>query len=226
MIVALSLGAAISAGLAIAASGGVTPRWYFYLLKPLTTALIIGLAWVTRADSQTYQCAVLVALGLSWVGDVCLMFDGRRWLLAGMISFLFAHLAFIYAFTLDAETIKVFWWCREVPKLALTGWSCAALAWGVVLQGILWRRTGSLRVPVLIYGLVLLLMFVAAASRHATIGGHAPLLAFFGAALFLASDSLLSLQQFVRSYPGASILVLSTYWSAIWLIALSVGRWG
>lgn len=224
MTVALSLGAAICAGLAVAASGGATPRWYFYLLKPLTTVLILGVAWAVPAGSQTYQCAVLVALGLSLIGDVCLMFEGKHWFLAGMISFFAAHLALTYAFTREVPTTDVCWWCRAVPALVLTAWSYAALAWGAGLQVFLWRRTKGLRVPVLIYGLALLLMFVAAVSRHATIGGHGPLLAFLGAALFVVSDSVLSLQQFVRSFPGASFLVLSTYWTGIWLIALSVGK--
>jgi uncharacterized membrane protein YhhN len=176
------------------------------------------------AESRSYQCAVLVALGLSLVGDVCLMFEGRRWFVIGMISFLLAHLSFIHAFTRDVPTIEVSWWCRALPAIVLTAWSYVALALGALLQGFLWRRTGGLRIPVFVYGLVLILMFLTAASRYATLGGHAPLLALVGAALFLASDSLLSFRQFVRSYPGASALVLSTYWSAIWLIALSVGK--
>ncbi len=210
MISAPSIAAGISAVLAIIASWNQRQHWTFYALKPLTTLLIMGVAAAAEADSAAYQTAVEVGLAFSLAGDVCLMFEGRRWFATGLISFLLAHLAFISAFTLGIAEIEPPWW------------SYAALAWGAALQTALWSRTGGLRIPVLIYGMVLAVMVIAAASRHAARADASSLCAVLGAGLFLASDSLLSIQQFVRPYPGARALILSTYWLGIWLIAVSV----
>jgi uncharacterized membrane protein YhhN len=48
------------------------------------------------------------------------------------------------------------------------------------------------------------------------------LLAFVGACLFAISDSALALNRFRRSFRSAQFLILSTYYAAQCLIALSV----
>jgi len=210
MIAALSVAAAIAALAAIAADWNERRHKSFYALKPLTTVFIIAVAAAARPDAPAYQAGVLAALVLSLAGDVCLMFRGNRWFVAGLVSFLLAHLCFVAAFVGD------------LPRVAPPAWSYASLLWGAALLVVLWPKAGTLRLPVLVYGLVLAAMVIAAAARHAALGGDDALYALLGAGLFLLSDSLLGYRQFVRPYPGAQALILSTYWLAIWLIALSV----
>ena len=212
--IALSVAAALSAALAIAADWEERRHRAFFALKPLTTLLIIGIAATGPLGSVYTQC-VLVALALSLCGDVFLMFgDGARTsdraFIAGLVSFLLAHVAFVAAFVQDLRD----------PQLP--GWLAAVVFYALALLLVLLPRAGALKGPVLVYCLVLAAMVFAAAARHASLEDAASLCAVLGALLFLASDSLLAARRFVRRYRGAQALILSTYWGAIGLIAWSV----
>ncbi len=203
--------AAISALLAIAADWEERRHPAFYLLKPLTTALILAAALSLAPASGTgYQLCVVVALALSLVGDVCLMFEGDGWFAAGLGSFLLAHVGFIVAFL---KGVSLAW-----PP----AWTLLPLVYGLGLCAWLLPRAGTLRIPVAVYCLVLLGMTLAAALRLQTLGGQPAWLAVAGALLFVVSDSSLALRRFAGAYRGAQALILSTYWVSIGLIAGSV----
>ena len=212
--IALSVAAAVSALLAIAADWEERRHRSFFALKPLTTLLVIGVAAALPATGD-YRLWVLAALVLSLCGDVFLMFgDGARAsdraFLAGLGSFLLAHVAFVCAFAQDLRA-------PELP-----GWLAVVVFYAAGLMFVVLPRAGALKLPVLVYGLVLAAMVFAAAARHASFGDAAALRALLGALLFLVSDSLLACRRFVGRYRGAQALILSTYWGAIGLIAWSV----
>jgi alkenylglycerophosphocholine/alkenylglycerophosphoethanolamine hydrolase len=211
--IALGAAAALSAAAAIAADWEERRHRAFFALKPLTTLLIIGVA-ATAPLSLPYTQWVLVALALSLCGDVFLMFgDGARAsdraFIAGLVSFLLAHLAFVWAF---AQGLRA----PELP-----GWLAIVVFYAVGLLLVLLPRAGALKLPVLAYCRVLAAMVFAAAARHASFGDTSSLLAVLGALLFLVSDSLLGVRRFVGRFRGAQALILSTYWGAIGLIAAS-----
>lgn len=212
--IALTAAAAVSALAAIAADWEERRHRSFFVLKPLTTLLIIAVA-ASIAWGGPYAQWVLAALVLSLVGDVFLMFgDGARAsdraFIAGLVSFLLAHLAFVAAF---AQGLRA----PELP-----GWLAAVVFYAVALLFVLLPRAGALKLPVLVYCLVLAAMVFAAAARHATLGDADSLRAVLGALLFMLSDSLLAWRRFGSRYRGAQALILSTYWGAIGLIAWSV----
>ena len=211
---ALGAAAAASAALAIAADWEERRHRAFFVLKPLTTLLVIGVAASLSVEGP-YAQAVLAALALSLCGDVFLMLgDGARAsdraFIAGLVSFLLAHLAFVWAFVQGLRA-------PELP-----GWLAAVVFYAVALLFVLLPRAGALKLPVLAYCLVLAAMVFAAAARHASFGDADSLRAVLGALLFLLSDSLLGVRRFVRRYRFAQALILSTYWGAIGLIAGSV----
>lgn len=185
----------------------------FYVLKPLTTLLILALVW-TEPSPLTPFYRLLIAAGLvfSLIGDVLLMLPRERFV-GGLVAFLVAHLLYIRAFTLDE--LRVTWWI--VLPLA---------AYAVVLLRILLPHVERrLKAPVVVYALVLLAMAWAAAERCAA-GWHGGGLAAAGAALFVASDSALAINRFARQFRGADVAVLGTYYAAQTLIALSAGILG
>jgi uncharacterized membrane protein YhhN len=210
MTVALISAAGVSGLLAILADRGDRRPGVFYILKPLTTMLILSSAAAADPIDVTYQQWILLALVLSLVGDVALMFKGDRWFLGGLCSFLLAHLAFIAAFLSGLQ----------LPEPPI--WSYAVLLWGFAMFSVLWSRVGRLKIPVLIYGLILALMVMAAAARNAAMADKASFLILCGALFFMASDSLLGYRRFVRPCPDAQPLILSTYWIGIGLIAWSI----
>jgi alkenylglycerophosphocholine/alkenylglycerophosphoethanolamine hydrolase len=212
--IALSVAAAVNGALAIAADWEERRHKTFFVLKPLTTLLVIGIA-ASISLSTPYAQWVLLALALSLCGDVFLMFgDGARAsdraFIAGLVSFLLAHLAFVAAFV------------QGIGAPDLPGWLAAVVFAAIALLFVLLPRAGALKLPVLVYCLVLAGMAFAAAARHETFDDAASLRAVAGALLFMLSDSLLGVRRFVGRYRGAQALILSTYWGAIGLIAWSI----
>ena len=187
------------------------PRGAVYLCKPLATLLIllVALAGSTSAGGR-YRLAIVVGLLCSLAGDIFLMLPRDRFV-AGLVSFLLAHCCYLVAFTSDG-----FRW---------TLWPLAlALVVGVAVLGALWFRLGDYRWPVLVYMLVIVAMVWQAAARWDGLRTTAAGLAALGAALFVLSDSVLAWNRFGRSFRAAQAVVLSTYFAAQWLIALSTGQ--
>jgi uncharacterized membrane protein YhhN len=205
LTLALSGLAALSAALCIRAhSAGPGARWQIYVFKPLaTTAILLIAALMPEAVGPFYQAAIVAGLALSLLGDVCLMFSGERWFVAGLASFLLAHLAYSAGFVTR--------W--QAGWLAIL-WLIVYLAVGVGMGRLILPYASRLRGPVAAYVLAILTMAWLGAGVSVTAG--------LGAALFVVSDGLLAYDRFVRPFPHARLFVLTTYWLAQWLIALSV----
>jgi len=213
---------AILAVLAVAASAvGAMAAAYrgdrrgVYLFKPLTTVLIIvATLWLFAPAMRRYQEVVLLGLALSLAGDVFLMLPGNRFLF-GLASFLAAHLAYIWAFTLGVG--------YEAAQLP---WLAPFAFFGAMVVVVLWRglHGAALKGAVVAY-----VAAIVAMAWRAAVRGHSPLLpypsvvlALAGACLFLASDSILAIDRFRRPFRAAQSLVLASYWAAQLLIGLSV----
>lgn len=198
------LATALSALLAIASAPWAFGQpWLNFVFKPLTTVLIIAMAWPRGRDTPVQRRWVLAGLLLSLAGDVALMWP-REGFLPGLVSFLLAHLAYLVAFT-------------RVQRLGARGlpFVVYALVAGVVLA-LLWPGVpGALRGPVVAYVLCLGAMAAQAAVLwRATPGDAAARRLAIGGALFLASDALLATNRFAAPLPLASLWILATYWAA------------
>lgn len=183
-----------------------------YIFKPLTTGLILLVALLAPEPvSSSYQFLIVAGLLFSLAGDVFLMLPQDRFL-AGLVSFLIAHLFYIAAFASEAGFLPA-------PLAALP-----LVLYGLLITGILWPHLGKMKGPATIYMLVILVMAWQAAGRWLEIGSTSALLAMVGALLFVVSDSTLALNRFRRPFPSAQAIVLGTYYAAQWLIAVSVGN--
>jgi uncharacterized membrane protein YhhN len=187
------------------------PKYRVYLFKPLTMVFILLIAVQAREPGPSfYKVAIMAGLLCSLAGDVFLMLPSDRFV-AGLVSFLIAHLCYIAAFT-------------SGTGFGFSLWSLAPfVAYGVFLFSILSPYLGEMRLPVLVYMVVILVMAWQAWERWSQTGQSGSLLAFLGAALFLISDSALAINRFRGQYQSAQALILSTYFAAQWLIARSVG---
>jgi uncharacterized membrane protein YhhN len=166
------------------------------LTKPLLMPLL--LAWLVAATGGLQGRlvrAVAVALAASWVGDLALMGDGESWFLAGLGAFLAAQVAYSTGFWPYARTGPL----RRRPVLAVP-----YAAWWAILLGLLANDLDTLLGPVAVYGAVLVTMAALATgvNRRTAVG----------AALFVASDSLLALTRLGSfEVPQADALVRATY---------------
>jgi uncharacterized membrane protein YhhN len=185
--------------------------WLHYIFKPLTTILVWTMVWRAGTVQPLYRKAILVALLLSLCGDVFLMLPMRFGFELGLASFLIAHLFFLRAFTRDAPLFG-----KRLPLILLLALSVANLL-------VLWPGVGpALQLPVLAYMLCLVAMTAQAVSRALSLGTADGKLAACGGIAFLISDTTLAYNKFHAPVPGSALLVLGTYYAALYLIALSV----
>lgn len=176
-----------------------------YVFKPLTMLAIISIAVLNVSAPPTfYQKMIIVGLIFSTVGDVFLI-DSRRFV-QGLASFLLAHVCFIIAFFTTPNLPGAF----------------VYIAYVAFFLSILWKHLGNLKIPVVVYACALAVMSWLALSRYFELPDSKSLFAFLGSVSFVVSDSLLAFNKFKSSFPFAEIAILSTYFVAQWLIALSV----
>jgi uncharacterized membrane protein YhhN len=182
-----------------------------YVLKPLTTLLMAGIALAIPVPvSDTYRWLVVLGLMLSLAGDVFLMLPDDRYFIFGLASFLVAHLFFIGAY-------------RARGGFGFTWWlALLYLAYAAAFVYLLWPSIVDVRIPVLVYASVLMVMGWQAAEMWLYWSDLSALAAMLGAIFFLLSDSTLALNKFRAPIRQSSVIVMSTYWAAQLLIAWSV----
>jgi uncharacterized membrane protein YhhN len=155
--------------------------------KIVASTLFIAVALRLGALHSAYGRAILVALLLSWIGDACLLSRRRILFVAGLASFLCAHLAFAAAFC-----------TRAIDPFALLGGAVLIGAVGVAMSYWLWPYLDRFyRFAVTAYVGALIAMGALALGASA---GGAGLLVASGALLFVASDVSVARDRFVA--PG------------------------
>jgi uncharacterized membrane protein YhhN len=179
-----------------------------YIFKPLTMLAIILIAfWNSDTPMTFYQQMIIAGLIFSTIGDV-LLIDSRRFVY-GLLSFLVAHICFIVAFYSVTTT-------PNLPSLVFY------LAYFAFFFAIFWKHLGKLKLPVIVYSLVLAAMSWFALSKTIEDHDHHTFHAFIGSIFFIASDSLLAFDKFKSQFRFAHVWILSTYFLAQFFIALSV----
>lgn len=185
-------------------------RWQVYAFKPLATLLILALALFLPPARPDYQWAIAAGLVLSTAGDVFLMLPRDRFV-AGLASFLLAHLCYLRAFSI------------EVPFGAgLLLWLPFFAAGGMVVALVWPGLKPALRGPVVVYVIVIAAMAGQATGRWYASGSAVALAAAVGAGLFVVSDAVLAIDRFRWPFRAARAVTLATYWAAQLLIAISV----
>ncbi|MHB1356377.1 MAG: lysoplasmalogenase [Anaerolineae bacterium] len=207
MVIALSLTIMFSAGLTIYCGIRGT-RWLQYITKPLTTILIITLGVLKLGTTPDYY-RVLIVIGLvfSLLGDILLMLPQSRFI-PGLVSFLITHLLYTIAF-IPGIDLGILW---LLPMLFIL----------IAMTAILWPKLGRLRVPVLVYALVIIVMAWRALARLHSLDNASAVLAAAGALAFCLSDALLAVERFRTRFKLSPLLVLGSYYLAQWLIVMSI----
>lgn len=180
----------------------------FYILKPLTTIFIILIPiFYGKREENHFTHFVIAALFLCLIGDMFLLRDSG--FIYGLISFLIAHLVFLYSFTLFGG-MKYYWF----PLIILT-------LIGIGFYMFLSDNLGDLSIPVVVYITIIIIMCWQGISLYVWKKKRVFLLIAFGVILFLVSDSILAIEKFKNIFDLSFFLVLVTYWTAIGLLANS-----
>ncbi|MGA9533903.1 MAG: lysoplasmalogenase [Anaerolineales bacterium] len=185
-------------------------RQRVYLLKPLTTTLILIVAVLAPASQgPVYRGAIAAGLILSLSGDILLMLPSDHFM-AGLISFLLAHLAYILALTSDGQFS---------PSWPL---GVALIVYALAIYVFVSLNLGRRRFAVMVYMVVISFMVWAAWGRWSGLHSFRTLLAATGATFFLFSDSSLAINRFHSKRAWGDLVTLTTYYLAQLLIAWSI----
>jgi len=191
-----------------------------YLAKPgvlmaLTAACAVLPAGHTDlVDRKWWFVAALVAC---LAGDVLLMLPSDLFV-AGLGAFLVGHLLYIGGLLQPPSPPGVPPFAFSTAGLVVAAF--VAVAYGIVPATLIFRalvRDGqrALVPPVAVYLVVILVMAVLAANVGVP-------MALAGAALFVASDTILAVNRFVRPLPHGNVAVHVTYHLAQGLLVLSL----
>lgn len=176
--------------------------------KPVLMVLLF-VAFLFSLPHVRGEVALLGSLGilLSWIGDVTLSSPDGLGFLIGLGFFLLAHVAYVILFV------------RKLRMQRLRALAVVYVAWWIALVVVLAPHLGALLIPVVVYGLVLCAMGALALHCNHWIAA--------GGALFVISDSLLGLNNFLPGFElwQVDFLVMLTYLAAQGLIVFGVLRW-
>lgn len=187
----------------------------FYFLKPLTTILIIYLAWQPwEGQAGNHVKTMLAALVFCLFGDLFLLEDA--YFVYGLGSFLFAHLIFAWIF-LQLATVSP-WSGKSLIAISVL------IIISLVYFQILRPHLGQLQIPVAVYIGCIMFMCWQAIRVYLSQRGPDTLVIAMGALLFVFSDSIIALNKFLLPFSWSGVVILSTYWAAITLLALHVTR--
>ncbi len=185
-------------------AGSPALRWF----KMLASTGFIAVALSVGALSDPYGGIVLVALALSWLGDLLLTFASRRAFLGGLVAFLLGHVAYSVAFgSLGVDPVAGAVAAVTVAIIAVFVWRWLA------------PHVGSMAAPVVAYVVVISVMVVLA---FGSFGNGSTWLIPVGATLFFVSDLFVARNQFVAPATANRVWGLPLYYLAQILLALSV----
>ncbi|MDR7087232.1 putative membrane protein YhhN [Aeromicrobium panaciterrae] len=182
------------------------------IAKPATLVALILVALSLGASDTSPGRWLLFALAFGLVGDIANLGDSESRFKMGLGTFLIGHLGYLV--------------CFSELGLPRPGWSWAVF--GVLILSMIWtrevtpsthRQSGlALSAPVVAYTLVIAGMLILAWFTG-------DWLIAVGAAVFVVSDSVLSMNRFVRPIPHAQLAIMTTYHVGQALIVAGVLGW-
>lgn len=190
-----------------------------YVFKPATLIAFVAAAFLIEPSGSAGHLALWfrAALLFSLAGDVFLMLPDDRWFLPSLVAFLIGHLCYVAGFNVAAPPLGF-----VVPLIVV------ALVDFVILRRIVdgLRRTGStsLRIPVVVYGIILSLTLVSGWTTwfRPAWAEMGRVTAAVGGTLFYVSDLMLAWNRFVQESRWLRILVIVTYHLAQLALTLTI----
>jgi alkenylglycerophosphocholine/alkenylglycerophosphoethanolamine hydrolase len=184
-----------------------SPNNLYRLFKLLPILfLIIWVANFGDIQGNPYTRAILAGLCFSFIGDSLLLFPAQ--FKSGLFSFLIGHIWYMLGFLSGDWSLPI------LPTLIIT-----ILALGMFSQ--LYPTSGKLKIPVLVYILMIAGMGITSFGRLDALQSFSALIGSMGASLFMISDGVLGWNKFKNPFNLAEGIILITYYSGQWMIFYS-----
>jgi uncharacterized membrane protein YhhN len=161
----------------------------------------ILILWVfaSKPKERHMKAFLPIALFFSWLGDIFLIFD--HLFIPGLGSFLIAQVLYAIVFFRSVGGKLYQPTLRIIPYLF----------YGAMFFYVMLPEAGNLKVPIILYGLTLLIMGFLSLTRQSQASNVSFLLVVMGSTLFIVSDSLIAVGMFLNRLPYHSFWVMSTY---------------
>ncbi|MBW2263129.1 MAG: lysoplasmalogenase [Deltaproteobacteria bacterium] len=182
--------------------------------KTSLSSLFVAAAFLQPWEAGGYFSFLAAGLVLCLVGDVCLALPGEKSFMAGLVSFLLGHVMYIVAFFL-------------VTDVGLWAAGGSVVVFAASIGVFMWLRPhlGDMKIPVLVYVLVISVMLTAAWSvfMESGVGSDGRLLVLVGAVMFYLSDITVAMDRFVKDRFSNKLVGLPLYFGGQFLLAFSAG---
>jgi uncharacterized membrane protein YhhN len=194
-----------------------------YLAKP--AVMIVLFLWLWTASGLS-KASLWFGLGiiLSLAGDIALMISLDRLFLAGLLAFLLAHLAYLIGFNIPIPEVSV-WGIFLAIMVGLGGMRIIRR----ILAALAVNGQDRMRIPIIIYGIVISLMLLSAMLKLTDLSwkANAAALVSVGAFMFYISDIILAWNKFISPIKHGRIFNIGAYHlGQIALIAGLIAQFG
>lgn len=185
---------------------------YDWYMKPILLPILA--AAVYFSENFPTKKILLVALTFSWIGDITLLFTskGELYFILGLVAFLLSHVIYILFFSKQQNT-------RTNHNQIVFGLGILViLAYFLIMINVLFPKLGPLKIPVVVYAIVITTMLFFAFKGSLKWGKPANEYILTGAIVFVSSDSILAFNKFYAPIEHASFYIMATYCIAQYLI--------
>ena len=183
-----------------------------FIAKPLLIPALLLLLVFTKSATPGKNL-LLAGLFFSWMGDVFLLFENKNALffIFGLASFLTTHIFYIIYF-LRIKSAGPSLLKKQPVLIALV------LGYGITLVWQLYPHLGDLKLPVIIYAMVICTMLLCSLHVFLKVNRKSAVYYLAGASVFVISDSLLAINKFYQPFAFAGLLIMLTYCAAQYFI--------
>jgi uncharacterized membrane protein YhhN len=177
-----------------------------FVTKPAVLALLLIYLWTAVGQNGALLWFALGLL-LSLIGDVLLLWLDRMFLY-DLISFLLAQSAYVIGFNSPPSDVSL--WGLTMAVIVAVG---SGRVLRRILSALAEKGNTRMRIPIMVYGLVVTLMLLSAMLKltDPAWGAGASLLVALGAFLFFLSDIVLAWNKFVIPIRNGRVLNIVLY---------------
>ena len=185
------------------------------VIKSLIVPVLMILFMVNlNPGLNRFHRLMFAGLFFSWSGDIVLEFSHRNGdlFIPGLVCFLIAHLMYFTVFFITPGKSAIF---RNRIYLLIP-----VILYGSILIIYLYNDLAGMRLPVILYSIVILSMLAGAINRLKKVNRKSYYLVLAGAILFVLSDSAIAVDKFSYPFESSRVVIMSTYVMAQFLIVL------
>lgn len=184
-----------------------------YFTKPLLMPVLAIYLMCLPAPKNKNAPYIIAGLLFAAAGDIFLMLEkyNADMFIFGLAGFLITHLLYILFFAKIPQTKRSL--LLQKPAITLL-----LLAYFICFLVCLFPHLGALKIPVIIYTVVIGSMFLFSVHVYNSINKKSGFRFVLGALMFVLSDSLLAFNKFLTTFPFNGLVIMATYCIAQFLI--------